>query len=48
MFDTSVAVKGDKNMDQLLKEGGLTAKFKSIDTLFKTAIDNHILRCYKC
>jgi hypothetical protein len=32
MVDTSVAVKGDKNIDQLLKEAGLTAKFKSMDT----------------
>jgi len=32
MVKTSVDVKGDKNIDQLLTEAGLTATFKSMDT----------------
>jgi hypothetical protein len=48
MVKTNVAVRGDKNIDELLTEAGLTATFKSMDTLFKAGIDNHILRCYKC
>ena len=32
MVKTNVAVKGDKNIDELLTGAGLTAKFKSMDT----------------
>jgi hypothetical protein len=32
MVKTNVDVKGDKNIDQLLTEAGLTATFKSMDT----------------
>jgi hypothetical protein len=32
MVNTSINVKGDKNIDQLLTEAGLSATFKSMDT----------------